>query len=158
MSGTRAEVQPLAVPSVRVGRSRGAVAAGSAAGLVAGGAMAASLVAAALIADAPALLAFQAIGAVLPGISAGTAAATLGGVLVHAAASAALGVVFAALVPRDFPRTCTAGVGVGYALFVLGFAIGVFLPGSFVGELHAIGGSWVIAHAVYGAALGLSLR
>lgn len=157
MSSTRAETLS-GVTSASERHPRGAVAAGTLAGLAAGGAMAATLVVAALLAGAPALLAFEAVGAVLPGVPEGSAVAKVAGVLAHAVVSAALGVVFAAIVPRDFPPPCLAGVGVGLALFAMGFAIGVFLPDSFVWALHAIGGSWVIAHGVYGAVLGLALR
>lgn len=157
MSSTR--VEPLGgVRAASERRPRGAVAAGGLAGLAAGGAMAATLVVAALLADAPALLAFQAIGEVIPGIPAGGAGATVAGVLAHGVVSAGLGVVFAAIVPRDFPAPCLAGVGVGLALLAMGFAIAVFLPDRFVWALHAIGGSWVIAHGVYGTVLGLALR
>lgn len=153
------QVEPLhRVTHVDAHRTHGTVASGTVAGLVAGGAMAAYLVVAALLADAPALLALGAIGAVLPGIEGATATAAVAGVLVHAAVSAGLGVFFAWVVPRDYPPACTAGVGVGYALFAMGAAVGLFLPASFVWDLHAIGGSWVIAHAVYGAVLGLALR
>jgi hypothetical protein len=157
MSTTRVE-QLNAFTSASARRSRGAVVAGGVAGLAGGGAMAGALVIAALAVDAPALVAFHAIGDVVPGLEDGSAAATIAGILAHAAVSAALGVVFAGLTPRDFSPACTAGVGVGYALLVMGLSIGLLLPESFVRELHEIGGSWVIAHAVYGAALGLALQ
>lgn len=147
LSGVAAKAAP---------RSRSTSAAGAVAGLAAGSAMALYVIAAALLAGQPALLAFRAIAEGTPGLAVDSPGAALAGVLVHAAVSAGLGVAYAGIIPRDFPPACAAGIGVGYALFVMGLFVG-FLPAAFVWELHAIGGSWVAAHAIYGVVLGLAL-
>lgn len=139
-------------------RSRGAWVAGAVAGLVAGGAMAAFLVLAALVAGEPPLTAFRAIGGVVPGVGSASPAAVVAGVLAHAVVSAAIGIAFAAVLPRDFSPACAAGVGVGAALLAMGFSAWVLLPGSFIRDIHELGGIWVIAHGVYGAILGLALQ
>lgn len=153
MSEVRAEKLTV-VPPVAAPRVGGEVVAGGVSGLVAGGAMAVTLVAAALLAEVPALAAFRVIGGFAPGLPDGSPGQALAGLVLHAAVSAALGVLFAWVLPRDFPPTCAAGVGVGYALFAMGFAISAVLPPSFSGDLHDLGGSWVVAQAVYGAVLG----
>jgi hypothetical protein len=79
------------------------------------------------------------------------------GALVHLATAAALGVLFASLVARDFPTTCAMGVGVGFALFTLGIMMSLVVPWANPGfrwQMQDIGGSWVIAHAVFGLTLG----
>jgi hypothetical protein len=79
------------------------------------------------------------------------------GAAVHLATAAALGVLYSAVVPRDFPTACAVGVGVGLALFALMFMMPVVVPWAnpgFRGAMQAIGGAWVIAHAVFGAVLG----
>jgi hypothetical protein len=81
------------------------------------------------------------------------------GALVHLATAAALGVLFAGLVARDFPTTCAMGAGVGFALFTLGLMMSLVVPWAnpgFRAGMQAIGGAWVIAHAIFGLTLGLA--
>lgn len=128
------------------------------------------------IAGGVAMLAVAMIGATSQGIAAmhplqvigesfvgpetfdGTARIAFGAV-VHLATSVAFGVLLAAIVPRDFPMASAIGVGVGFALFALMFMMLLVVPWANPGFRRAmqdIGGTWVIAHAVYGAALGMS--
>jgi hypothetical protein len=89
----------------------------------------------------------------------GGAAKIAFGALVHLATSAALGVLVAAVVPRDFPSACAMGVGVGLALFALMFMMSLVVPWAnpgFRGAMQDIGGAWVVGHAVLGLALGAS--
>jgi hypothetical protein len=79
------------------------------------------------------------------------------GALVHLGTSVAFGVLFAAIVPRDFPTASGIGVGVGWALFGLGFMMSTIVPWAnpgFRGEMQDVGGTWVIAHAVFGGIVG----
>jgi hypothetical protein len=107
----------------------------------------------------PWLKPLQAIGATLvgPGGLGGSGQAIYGAFL-HALASAALGLLYAAIFPRDFPPLCAAVVGAGYALLALAIMASMVVPivnPSFRAEMQPIGGSWVVAHALFGAAMGL---
>ena len=85
--------------------------------------------------------------------------AMLYGLLLWAVVSAALGIVYAALIPRDFPFDGAALLGVGYSFVVLAMMTSVVLPGvnpDLHAELPAMGGSWVIAYVVFGVLLGLA--
>jgi len=79
------------------------------------------------------------------------------GAALHLTTSALFGVVLAALIPRDFPSGCAIGVGAAYGLFTLGVMMSVVVPAVnplFRPEMQPVGGSWVIAHVLYGLALG----
>ncbi|HET8538586.1 MAG TPA: hypothetical protein VFL83_01810 [Anaeromyxobacter sp.] len=134
-----------------------------ASGVVAGAAGAAAMVAVAAVGAAseglPATHALEVIGASLvgPGAFASAAGKIAFGALVHAAVAAALGILFASIVPRDFSAPNALAVGVGMALFALGVMMGWVVPWAnpgFRGQMQAVGGSWVVAHAVFGLALG----
>lgn len=91
------------------------------------------------------------------GVGAVAASVALGA-LAHLTAAVVLALVFTAIVAPDRDRTSSVGVGVGFALFALGIMMSVVVPWAnpgFRGEMQAIGGTWVIAHAVFGAVLGL---
>jgi hypothetical protein len=142
-----------AIPAVAA-RPPGAVRTGAIAGLAGGGAMALFLVGAARWEGVPALHALRVVGDAFAG------ADPLVGLVVHAATSAALGILLAWILPRDFPPACCAGVGAGFALLVLGLMAELFVPmvhPAFVRDMHVVGGAWVAAHAVYGVVLGLVL-
>jgi hypothetical protein len=108
----------------------------------------------------PAVQPLQVIGASFVGPEALEGPARIAfGALVHLGTSVAFGVVFAAIVPRDFPTASGIGVGVGWALFGLGFMMSTIVPWAnpgFRGEMQDLGGTWVIAHAVFGAVLGMT--
>ena len=81
------------------------------------------------------------------------------GAVLHLATSAAYGVVFAAIVPRTLPLGCAMVVGAGYAFFLLGIMTSCVVPAVnplFRTEMQPIGGSWVIAQALYGSFLCLA--
>jgi hypothetical protein len=81
------------------------------------------------------------------------------GALVHLVAAVALGVLCASIIPRDFPRASAIGAGVGFALFALMFMMILVVPWANPGfrwGMQPIGGSWVIAHAAFGAVLGMA--
>lgn len=140
---------------------RGALASGVVSGLLGGAVMALFLAAAASAAGMTGLQPLEAIGATFlaadsPGGGPGPA---LYGALLHALTSVGLGLVFAALVPRDLPPVCAAMVGIGYAMFAAGIMASLVVPAvnpEFRTAAQPIGGAWVMAHALFGAALGLS--
>jgi hypothetical protein len=79
------------------------------------------------------------------------------GALVHLATSLAFALLFIAIVPRDYGNASAMGVGVGFALFGLMFMMTVVVPWAnpgFRSGMQEIGGTWVIAHAVFGVVLG----
>ncbi|HEU4382951.1 MAG TPA: DUF6789 family protein [Anaeromyxobacteraceae bacterium] len=141
-----------------VGR-RGAVASGIASGLLGGAAMALFLAAAASAAGVPARQVLEAIGTTFVGAGGlGGAERALYGAALHALVAVAAGLAYTAVVPRDLPPASAAVVGVGYALFLAGIMTSVVVPlvnPGFREAAQPIGGSWVMAHAVYGAVLGL---
>lgn len=139
------------------------LAAGVLSGVAGGAAMAAVVVIAAAATGIAPLQPLAAIGETFVGPEAleGTAAKVALGALVHLAVSAAFGVVFAAVVPRDLPTGCAMGLGAGGALFAMGFMMSVMVPWAnpgFAAAAQVMGGSWVIAHAVFGAVLGIAPR
>jgi hypothetical protein len=132
--------------------------AGISTGVLGGAAMLVAAAVSAVDQGLGAAWALDAIGATFVGPEALDGPARIAyGALVHFAVAAAFGVVFASVVARDFPTTCAMGVGVGAALFVLGIMMSLVVPWAnpgFRGEMQAVGGAWVIAHAAFGLALG----
>ncbi len=79
------------------------------------------------------------------------------GALIHLAVAASFGVLFAALVPREYAAGSAMGLGVGFGLFAAGLMMTVIVPWvnpGFREGIQVIGGSWVVAHAVFGLVLG----
>jgi hypothetical protein len=132
----------------------------------------AALVAAA--AGAVAMAAVAMVGAAVVGIAPSSPLALIGesfvgpealagggkvayGVLVHVVTSLAFALLFVGVVPRDYRAGSALGVGVGFAMFGLMFMMSVVVPWAnpgFRSGMQEIGGTWVIAHAVFGLALG----
>jgi hypothetical protein len=111
--------------------------------------------------DLPALHALGMIGEsfVGPDGLAGGGARLAFGAVVHLATAAALGVVFAGTLSRDFPTASALVVGQGFALFTIMFLMPLVVPWAnpgFRGGMQAMGGTWVLAHAVFGFAVGLA--
>ena len=134
---------------------------GMASGLLGGALMALFLMAAAGVVGLGPLYPLQVIGTTLVGPEGleRSVIALSAGLLLHLALSAACGVLFAAFVHRDMPLPCAIGVGVGYAFLVLGVMASLVVPAVsplFREKMQPIGGSWVIAHAVFGASLGFA--
>ncbi len=133
---------------------------GAAAGLTAGLAMAMWAMLTSVWHGVDILASFQAIGATFMGPNAtdATFAMTVYGVLVHGVTSAALGVVFVALLPPTCScrYACAAGLGFGLAIllamtFVLTPAVNPVLRHA----VAAIPKSWMIQHAIFGAVLAV---
>jgi hypothetical protein len=137
-------------------RQHEVLSAGTASGVLGGIVMAAvSAIGAALQGDDPAL-SLAAIGETLAGGGAGGVKIAIGALL-HLATCAAIGIFFAAVVPREFPTACAMGLGVGIALFTAGAMMATIVPWANPGfreRIQVIGGTWTIAVAAFGAALG----
>jgi hypothetical protein len=135
------------------------VSAGVTGGMVAGGAMLAFLTANASRADLPPLRPLALTAALFSGEGSrlGTESLVLAGLL-WAAVSVALALLYAVLVPRDFPLVSAAMVGIGYVFFVLvamtSWVLPVLNPAMRAG-IQRTGGAWVLAYFVFGAALGI---
>lgn len=81
------------------------------------------------------------------------------GALIHVATSVTLGVVIAAVIPRDHTVTCGMALGAGLALFAMGFMMSTIVPlvnPGFRAGFQPIGGSWVIAHILFGMTVGIA--
>lgn len=135
--------------------------AGAAAGVAGGVLMALSLVIGAAANDVSPLSPFRAMGATFVEADTGEVGPglLLYGLALHLAASVLLAVLYTAMLPRDLPAMSAAVAGVGYAWGVMAIATSLVLPlvnPEMRGEMRLIGGSWVIAHGVYGLALGLA--
>jgi len=87
----------------------------------------------------------------------GTAAKAAFGALVFFLTAAGLGIVFAAIAPRELGTSCAMGLGAGIALFAMGVMMSAIVPWvnpGFRDGFQVIGGWWVVAHAVFGVILG----
>lgn len=136
--------------------SAGMPGAGAIAGIVAGVAMAAFLVVAAAMQGLQALEPIERIGATFSSATTtphGSIGRVLFGMLLHLSVSALVGLLFAAILPPDFPRGNAAIVCVGMTFAVLGLMASVVVPSVnpvLKHGFHGFGGSWVIAHALFG--------
>ncbi|HET8541063.1 MAG TPA: hypothetical protein VFL83_14410 [Anaeromyxobacter sp.] len=145
------------------GGGAGTVRTGIAAGVLGGLAMAAWMAASAALEGAGPLAPLWPLAdAFARGPGAERSAATLLlGVALHLAFSAAVGVVLAAAVPRDFGPVPAGVVCAGGALLVMAVMTTVVLPAvnpTMRAEMPAFGGAWVIAHAVYGLTVGAAAQ
>ncbi len=133
--------------------------AGVGAGALAAVAMMAFMMGAAEL-DGSALDPLRAAGATFRGRDAsGGAGAIAWGIVLHLVTGAALGVLFAAMVPRDITAPAGAVLGAGCALILMGFAVTLVIPPLnpiLAAEMPRHGGSWVIAHALFGAVMGIA--
>ena len=133
--------------------------AGGGAGLVGGVLMMLWMILAALVDDRGALSALRPIGLTFLGDSAveGTPLVTAWGIFLHLAVAAALGVPLAAMLAPGFPYGSGFVIGVGYAWVLMAVAAALVLPAvnpTLRDHMPALGGAWVIACALYGAAVG----
>ncbi len=134
--------------------------AGVAAGMLAAAAMILFMAAAAAF-DGDALGPLRAVGTTLRGREAlsGGAGTIAWAVLLHLAVGAALGIPYAAVVPRDMPLHSSVVLGAGCALVVMAFAVPLLVPAVspvLADRMPAHGGAWVIAHALFGAVVGIA--
>jgi hypothetical protein len=156
------DVAPATPALVAHGRtaSHDLLLAGGVVGLLAGAAMLATIAVSAGLADvSPARPLLLTAATLLDRVALeGGASAALVGLLLWAAVSVVLALVFGALLPRDFPFVCAAVLGVGYMFFAIAFATSLFLPRLnplMRDEMPAMGGAWVIAYTVFGVVLGV---
>jgi hypothetical protein len=134
------------------GDGRGLVAGGAAAGLLGAAAMIAVIVVSGLVSGFGVGFALEPLWA-----SFGEGpAAVLAGLAQLAIVAAVLGIVFAWILPPRFPTTGAVVVGVGYGLVLMSLAASLLMPAQMRDGMALMGGSWVIAHAVLGALLGLA--
>jgi hypothetical protein len=146
---------------VAAARRHDVVASGTAAGLAGGVVMMLLITVSAALAGMPALHPLGVIGASLLGPEAldGGPAHVAYGTILHVLVSCSFGVLFAAMIPRDFPVASAAMVGAGSAILIIGVMMSLVVPPinpMFRSEMQPIGGTWVIAHAAFGATLGLA--
>ena len=86
-------------------------------------------------------------------------AALLYGVALHFAMSMALGILFTAILPGDFPAGTSSALGLGYGLIAAAVMTSAVLPevNPLMRErMPDLGGAWVIAHGLFGLALGVA--
>lgn len=158
MAGPRDAVDRVAAPTGRSATLPGVVA-----GVVAGVVMAAYLVLAAVLQELEPFTALTPMGATFRGAdaAAGGAGALLFGVSLHLAVSALFGLIFALALPRDFTPGSSAFLGIGFAFVVMGFMTSLVVPPVnpvLEDSFHDLGGSWVIAHALFGLTTGYTVQ
>jgi hypothetical protein len=127
------------------------VAGGAAAGLLGAAGMILAIVVSALVSGFGVAFALEPLWASFgdgPG-------AVLAGLAQLAIVAAVVGIVFVWILPREFPTTGAMVVGIGYALFLMSLAASFAMPAQMQDGMALMGGSWVIAHAVAGALVGL---
>lgn len=79
------------------------------------------------------------------------------GLAVLGSTAAGYGLLFAGIAPREMTTPCAAGLGLGYAILVVGIMTSFLVPWAnpgFRDDMQAIGGTWIVAHALYGVTLG----
>lgn len=154
-------VGPAVAPREVSAVSRGGKAwAGVQSGLAGGLLMLALLSVCAAFAGLGWLQPLAAIGATAVSGAPGGLMAVVAGLVLHAVVSAGFGVAFAAVLPDDSPGTSAVSVGIGYGLFVAGLMQSLVVPAvspEFRGAAQPIGGSWVVAHGLFGGALAFAL-
>jgi hypothetical protein len=106
------------------------------------------------------LASFELIGATFAGDSAAPAGiwSALYGIVLHAATSAGLGVLFAAFLPANASSRFAAVAGLGFALAILvtmTFVVTPLVNPVLREAVDTIPKSWVIQHAIFGLMLGL---
>lgn len=147
----------------KAGSGRSALRAGLMAGAIGAVAKVGYMAVAALVYGKPALQPLRPLGATFRGedvVLAG-AGSLLYGLVLLVLVSAALGALFAVLLPADFETGGAALLGVGYALFVMSVITSGVLP-----EVNPLlryrmpnlGGAWVIAASLWGAVLGILVQ
>lgn len=145
------------------GAGRELVVAGAAVGLAGGVVMAVWLVASAASAGVSPLGPLRRIGLTFLGPEAveGDPAVLAFGIFLHLVVSALLGILFTWILPAGFPWGSAAVVGLGFAWVAMAFATSLVLPAvnpALRAQMPALGGSWVLAHALYGLVIGAGPR
>jgi len=137
--------------------------AGPVAGIVGGLVMAAFLVFAAVAQGMEPLAALEPMGATFRDAEArgGGAGPVLYGVLLHLAVSALVGLLFAMVLPRDLAPGSAGVICVGLAFMVMGIMTSAIVPAvnpTLQARFRELGGSWVIAHALFGFTVGYACQ
>lgn len=156
-------VSPVARPPAAAGfpARHATLSAGLLTGLAGGLAMLAVALSGAVSQGLDALHPLRVIGETLvgPGAFEDAAAQAAFGALLHLVTAAALGVILSAAIPGDYPLASALGVGVGLTLLafmaMMPLVVAPANPG-FRGAMQDMGGTWVLAHAAYGLAIGLA--
>ncbi len=143
--------------------SRGLALAGVGVGVLGGAAMALFLVLAAAVNGLDPLAPLDALGETFTERDAphGNPAFVVYGIFLHLAVASLIAIVFLAMIPADMTTTCAAVSGMGFTVLVMAVMSMLVLPAvnpELRGEMPALGGSWVIAHALYGGVLGFGPR
>jgi hypothetical protein len=136
--------------------STATVAAGAAGGIAGGVAMALFLVLAAAMNDLDPLHALRPLGATFVGPHDGHAFLVYG-IFVHLAVSALLGVLFVAVLPAGYTTAASSTLGGAYGVFAAVLLETLIVPRAdptLQAALPRVGGSWILAVAIYGAVLG----
>jgi hypothetical protein len=132
--------------------------AGAFSGAAGAGVMLAVAAIGALAQDVDLALPLAAIGETLVGGDARAAKLALGAVLLLATC-VGIGIVLAAIIPREFATSCAMGLGVGVAVLAAGVMMSTIVPWvnpGFRARIQVLGGTWTIAIAAFGATLGIS--
>ncbi|HET7755434.1 MAG TPA: hypothetical protein VFK85_16135 [Anaeromyxobacteraceae bacterium] len=136
--------------------------AGIGGGLFAGAAMMAFAAVAAAIGGLPSSRPLELVAATFADRDAvavdANAVALATGALLWAAVSAALGLLYAATVPSDFRFPSAAIMGIGFSCILIAIMTSLVLPSvnpAMRAGMPEMGGAWVLAYAVFGAALGV---
>jgi hypothetical protein len=103
--------------------------------------------------------ALEPLGATFRGADAldGGTASLLFGIFLHLSVSTLVGLLFAAVLPGDFTPGNAAFICVGLAFVVMGFMTSLVVPEVnpvLKDRFHEFGGSWVIAHTMFGMTAG----
>ncbi|HSD20807.1 MAG TPA: hypothetical protein VLC54_12255 [Anaeromyxobacter sp.] len=146
-----------------VGRRRTAVhdllLAAITAGLLAGAAMMAWVAAGAALAELPPWHPLEVAAAAFTGrdpVGAGLGGLASGGLL-WAVVSVALALLYAPIIPRDFPFAPAAMLGTAYSFLVMAIITSVVLPRVnplMRAAMADVGGTWVFGYTVFGIMLG----
>ena len=133
---------------------------GALAGLLAGTAMLAFAALGAAMSELPASHPLRLTAALFTdsGLAEAGPGALVAAGLLWAAVSVGLALLYAPLVPRDFPFVSAAVVGAAYALVAMAVVTSAVLPRVnpvMRAGMTDSGGAWVLAYAVFGVVLGL---
>ena len=142
-------------------RSREIVAGGALSGIVAGLAMAAAAMAYAVTLGLEPFFPAKQIAAALFGVSAliGGAPVVLAGLLVRAAYSAALGILFALAISGRTHGATAFAAGVAYGVALWAVMTLVVLPAVnpvMLGQIELIPVAWFVYHLIFGAVLAIT--
>jgi len=129
------------------------------AGLLAGAAMMAWVAAGAALAELPPSHPLQVAAAAFTARDPAGAGpgGLVSGALLWVVVSVALALLYAQILPRDFPFAPAALLGAGYSWFVMAVMTSVVLPRVnplMRAAMAEVGGTWVFGYAVFGILLG----